>query len=424
MQEALLHYIWGNSLFDDIEYTADTGEKIKILKPGSHNHDGGPDFTNAKIFIDETLWAGNVEIHIKSSDWQNHGHHNDAAYDNVIIHIAENIDSTCISNSGRWIPSIQLNYNRQIEYKYNKLVNSLGLIGCSDSLGRLDRSLLTFWLSALAIERLYSKTLIIMNTLSNSGNSWEDAFYIHLARSFGLKINSVPFEMLAKSTPLKILLKHCNNLTRLEALIFGQAGFLDGKPVDSYHSLLQKEYRFLKNKYSLKSIEVYLWKFLRLRPFNFPTIRLAEFSSLIFNSKNLFSVTLDCQNSNQLYEIFRYQVSDYWKNHYTFGNASMEKEKFVGHQTIDSIIINVIIPFMFIYGGQKNNQELKERAIRLLEEIVPENNNIIRKWKAFNIEPRHAADSQALLQLSLEYCAKKKCLDCQIGNLILRKIQV
>jgi len=203
MQEALLHYIWGNSLFDDIEYTADTGEKIKILKPGSHNHDGGPDFTNAKIFIDETLWAGNVEIHIKSSDWQNHGHHNDAAYDNVIIHIAENIDSTCISNSGRWIPSIQLNYNRQIEYKYNKLVNSLGLIGCSDSLGRLDRSLLTFWLSALAIERLYSKTLIIMNTLSNSGNSWEDAFYITWQEASVLRLIQSHLKCWQNQHPLK-----------------------------------------------------------------------------------------------------------------------------------------------------------------------------------------------------------------------------
>jgi hypothetical protein len=423
MQEALLHYIWGQSLLEDTEYIADTGEKIKIIEPGKQNHDGGPDFTNAKIRIDGTLWAGNVEIHIKSSDWQNHGHQNDAAYDNVILHIAENFDNKCFSHSQRRIPTIRLNFSREIEYKYNKLVNSLGLISCSDSLAGLDRSLLSFWYSALAIERLYSKTRIIMNTLSKSGNSWEDAFYIHLARGFGLKINSVPFELMAKSTPLKILLKLSNNLTRLEALLFGQAGFLNCKPVDSYQALLQTEYKFLRNKYRLKNIEVHLWKFLRLRPYNFPTIRLAEFSSLLYNSRNLFSVMLECQNLNQVYEILRYQVSDYWKIHYTFGKESKKKEKFVGPQTIDSIIINVIIPFMFIYGGQKNNEELKDRSVRLLEEIAPENNNIIRKWKTFNIVARHAADSQALLQLTLEYCTKKRCLDCQIGNLILRKIQ-
>jgi hypothetical protein len=270
---------------------------------------------------------------------------------------------------------------------------------------------------------LYSKTQIIQNTLSTTQNSWEEAFYIHLARSFGLKINSLPFEMMAKSIPLKVLAKHSNNLSQLEALLFGQAGFLDGDPADEYQSKLQTEYLHLKNKYQLKNLEMHLWKFLRLRPSNFPTIRIAEFCSLINNSKSLFSKVLECMNSGQVYELFRYSVSSYWKNHYTFGKKSRQKDKSVGHRFIDSIIINVIIPFMFIYGDHKNIEELKDRAIRLLEEIAPENNNIIRKWKAYNIEARHAADTQALLQLANEYCGNKRCLECQIGNLILRKIK-
>jgi hypothetical protein len=423
MQEALLHYIWEQSLFDNTVYTADTGERVKILETGRHNFDGGPDFTNARVAIEGTVWAGNVEIHVKSSDWQNHGHHHNAAYDNVILHVTENTDGVCVTNSGRRIPTIRLIYDRRLEPEYNKLVNYDGLISCADSLGLLNRSILFFWFSALAIERLCSKTQLILNTLSNMQNSWEDAFYVHLARAFGLKVNSVPFEMLAKSLPLKTIAKHSDNQNQLEALMFGQAGFLDSEPADAYHSMLQGEYRFLKNKYRLKSLEVHLWKFFRLRPSNFPTIRLAEFCSLINNAKNLFSIVLECKSTCELYQIFRYRVSDYWKNHYTFGKESQQNEKFVGHQTIDSVIINVVIPFMFIYGGQKNKEELKDRAVRMLEEIRPEDNSIVRKWRAFNIEFKNAADTQAILQLSLEYCGKKKCLNCQIGNLILSKIQ-
>ena len=423
MQEALLHYIWKHSFFDNTEYTADTGEKIKVLETGMHNHDGGPDFTNAKVMIDGTLWAGNVELHIKSSDWQNHGHHKNAAYDNVILHVVEIIDNTCISCSKRQIPSIKLRYNKKIERRYNELICREDLIGCSESLISLNMSLISFWLSALAIERLYSKTQNIQSTLATVQNNWEEAFYIHLARSFGLKINSVPFEMLAKSIPLKILAKHSNDFFQLEALLFGQAGFLEGEPEDEYQSHLASEYLHLKNKYQLKNIEVHVWKFLRLRPSNFPTIRIAEFCSLINNSKSLFSKILECTTVKEVHELFRYSVSGYWKNHYTFGKKSLQKDKFIGNRFIDSISVNVIIPFMFVYGDRKNIEELKDRAIRLLEEIAPENNNIIRKWKNYNIDPRHAADTQALLQLANEYCENKRCLECQIGNLILRKIK-
>ncbi len=422
MHEALLQYIWKHSLFDDIEYLADTGEKIKVLEKGMHNHDGGPDFANAKIMIDGTLWAGNVEIHVRSSDWNNHGHQNNPAYDNVILHVVSNLDCICRNHLNRRIPCIQLSFDPTLELKYNKLVNCEELISCSKTLKLLNKSILSFWLSALAIERLCSKTKLLLNTFSATQNNWEETFYIQLAQCFGLKINTIPFEMVAKSIPFKLLLRHHENLFQIEALLFGQAGFLKGPCADEYQTKLQNEYNYLKKKYKLKNIEVHLWKFLRLRPPNFPTIRLAELGSLIHYSKALFSKVIECKNANQVYEIFRYPVSDYWKNHYTFGNISLQKEKYLGRQTIDIIIINVIVPFMFKYGEIKNNEDLKDRAIQLLEGIAPEDNFILRKWNTYGIVPRHAADTQALIQLTHEYCENKRCLDCQIGNMSLKSV--
>jgi hypothetical protein len=421
MQEALLQYIWKQSLFENIEYTADTGEKIQIFNPGTHNTDGGPDFTNAKISIDETLWAGNVEIHIKSSDWEKHGHDQNGAYNNVILHVANSVDSKCTNQNGRRIPSISLKYDESIERQYKNLVEQDRRIACSVSLTKIDKSLISFWFSSLAVERLYEKTSYIKDLLKTTNNNWEETYYIHLSRSFGNKINSTPFELLSKATPLKVLAKYCNNLFQLEALMFGQAGFLDGKTKDDYHSKLCEEYLFIKNKHQLKSIDVNLWKFLRLRPSNFPTIRLAEFCNLIYKSRSLLSKTLECEKIEDIRELYDCSAGNYWKNHYTFGKESKQKDKTAGIASINGFIINSIIPFMFVYGEHKNNENLKERSVRFLEQLPPENNNISEEWINYGIKPRHAAESQALLQLTNQYCKYKRCLDCQIGNLILSK---
>jgi hypothetical protein len=423
MQEALLHYIWQHSLFENEEYIADTGEKINILATGTHNRDGGPDFTNAKIVIDGMKWAGNVEIHGKSSEWKNHGHHRNAAYDNVILHVVENVNTICTGRSGRRIPCIKLKFDQRIKDKYHELLNREELIRCSDFLNKIDPSLITFWLSALAVERLCSKTRQVQNIFKTTQGSWEETFYIHVAQSFGLKINSLPFELLAKATPLKVLAKHRKTQFQLESLLFGQAGFLENGTVDEYKSKLKEEYQFLKKKYKLKNIEPHLWKFLRLRPSNFPTIRIAEFCSIIYDSKGLFSMVLECTNAQQIRELINCNVSDYWKKHYTFGKVSQYKNKSLGQSSVNAIIINTIIPFMFIYGDYKNKEEMKDRAIRLLEQLPPENNKITKKWTIYNIKARHAAESQALLQLTNIYCRYKKCLECQIGNLVLRRTE-
>ena len=420
MQEALLHYIWKHNLFTHKEYIADSGEKIMIIHPGQYNADGGADFSNARIKINETTWAGNVEIHIKASDWHNHHHQENPAYDNTILHVVDQADGKCITSSGRLVPTITLQYDHSIRSKYHQLMLSGDNIRCQESLSKLDLSLIPFWLSALAVERLREKTLSIRELLDQQGNSWEEAFYIHLAGGFGLKTNSLPFEMLAKSIPLKIVAKHADDLFQLEALFFGQAGFLDDEAEDDYTTRLKKEYIYLKKIYGLKSLEKHLWKFLRLRPFNFPTLRIAEFCSLIVRSRGLFSLLIECQNIRELHNFLNGEVSEYWKEHYTFGKRSVKKEKTIGRDARNLLIINCIIPFTFVYGDHKNNDDLKEKAIRFLEALAAEKNHISQQWQQLGVSARHAADSQALIQLTRNYCTPGRCLDCQIGNLILK----
>jgi hypothetical protein len=420
MQEALLHYIWKNSLFESKEYIADTGEKISIVETGMHNTDGGPDFTNSKIKINNTLWAGNVEIHKKTSDWTQHHHHNNATYDNVILHASLQNDKACINSQGRRIPCIEISFDPKIEQRFNLLIADSSMIPCHKSLHSLNSSIISFWLSALTIERLSVKTAYIQKLLKLTKNDWEETYYINLARSFGLKINALPFELLAKVTPLKIVSKHKCNIFELEALFLGQAGFLKEPLLDEYHASLHKEYIYLKTKYSLKGLESHLWKYLRLRPTNFPTIRIAQFCSLIHSSKRLFSITMESQTIEELLETYACSVSDYWKNHYKFGKETENKNKSLGLNTRMSLIINTIIPFMFIFADHKNKEQLKEKAIHLLESIPPEVNRITKKWSEYKIKSRHAGDSQALLQLTNEYCYHKRCLECQIGSLVLR----
>lgn len=420
MQEALLQYIWKNSLFQQDRCITDTGEVVTILDTGMHNSDGGPDFTNARIEINGTIWAGNVEVHVNASDWYAHKHHTDRAYNNVILHAVARTDKECLNAAGRQVPCLNLQYDKRIERKYRKLITNPTSIHCCNDLHKLDRTLISFWLSALAIERLQSKTSAVKELLSSTKNNWEEAFYIYTAHSFGLKINTLPFELIAKSISIKILSLHSNNLAQLEALFFGQAGFLEGDASDEYQESLKKEYNYLKAKYRLKPIENHLWKFLRLRPTNFPTIRIAQFCSLIYRSKHLFSRTIECYTPEQLISLYHCGVSEYWKNHYTFGNPSKSTEKVIGKETINTLIINTIIPFMFIYGGQKNDAALCEKAVRLLELLPSEINRLTRTWTEHGIHPRNAAESQALIQLSTGYCEIKRCIECQIGHLVLR----
>jgi len=421
MREEFLHYIWKYKLFNNKDLKTQNQEKLEILNQGIHNTDAGPDFFNAKIKINNTIWAGNIEIHINSSDWYKHNHQSDKAYGNVILQVVFNNDKDVLRTDGQIIPTLIVEFNNELLNNYESLIKNESWIPCQNEINKVDSFTIHNWLEKLAIERLEEKSERIYKLLEQTNNSWENAFYIQLASNFGFKLNSMPFELLAKSLPLNYLAKHKDNLFQIEALLFGQAGFLNGESGDEYFNQLQKEYAYLKKKFKLEPIENHLWKFLRSRPGNFPTIRIAQYSKLIYSSTSLFSKILEAKTIHNLYRLFIVNPSEYWENHYVFNKESVKKRKSLGKSAVDIILINTIIPFLFIYGDSKGKPEYKTRAIEFLETMKPEKNSIVAKWNELGIGSENAFHSQALIQLKNKYCNHKKCLNCQIGNCIIRK---
>lgn len=419
MKESVLHYIWQYKLFPQHQLTTTDGDCVEIIHTGSYNSDAGPDFFNAKIKIGDTLWAGNVEFHQRSSDWKRHNHINNKAYDNVILHIAEVVDADIFSTKGEKIPQMELKIPGEIQNKYNELLANKTWIPCENKIHNVDAFKINAWKSTLLSERLQQKTEAVYALLRQTENHWEEAFYVSLARSFGFGVNSQPFELTAKSLPQNILAKHKDNLMQLEALLLGQAGFLEDEPVDEYQGSLRNEYRFLKAKYGLKNIDASQWKLLRLRPENFPHVRLAQFATLAQNSSKLFSKILETDNLEELRTFFQCGVSEYWQRHFLFGKESNYSNKRMGKNSIDILLINTVIPFIFAYANKHNAEDPAEKTFHLLEKIQAENNSIIKKWKELGIPAQNAFDSQALLQLKKHYCDEKKCLRCVIGHQVL-----
>ncbi len=411
-------------MFIPFEYKADTGETIKIIDTGMHNTDEGPDFSNAKIMVDGIIWAGNIEIHYRSSDWERHGHHVNKSYDNIILHVVEKFDKSCINSEGRHVPTIAIKYNKKLSDKYKALLSEQTYIKCHKSIANLDKEPINIWLGKLAIERLQSKIDVIENYLELCKQSWEEVFKIVLFRNFGFNTNGLPFEMLAKATPLKVLAKYSKSIKQLESLLFGQAGLLPADIGCDYARDLRKEYTYMSKLYNIKPIQTSIWKFMRTRPSNFPTIRIAQLASLINKSQKLFSRIMETGTLNEMEELLRCEVSDYWNTHYTFGKESIKKSKKLGKNACHTIIINTIIPFIFIYGDKKNNYVLKERALNFLEKLPSEKNKITKNWERYGLVPRNAADSQAVLHLLNLYCKKNQCINCHIGNQILSNVPI
>jgi hypothetical protein len=422
MNEDFLYYVWSQELFSKFLVT-DTGEKVEVISVGSRNKDAGPDFLNARIRIGDTIWAGNVEIHTDSSSWEKHKHNTDKAYDNVILHAVKKFTQPAISSSGRKIPTVVLEFDASLYEKFQQISSGKMPVPCQPDLKFVDDFVVKMWIDSLIVERLEEKTNYLKSIFEFTTNNWEETFYIALARNFGFKTNALPFELLAKSTPIKLLSKYKSNLKQLEALLFGQAGFLEIEPSDDYSTLLKKEFEYLKKVHQLKPIENHLWKFLRLRPANFPTIRIAQFAMLIHNSQHLFSKTIEAPGFEELYLLYECGVSDYWEHHYNFGKESKQEKKNLGKTSVYGIFINTVIPFLFLYGKCQGNEALKEKAIALLEKLPAEKNHIIEGWISEGINVENALQSQALLQLTSNYCIPKKCLSCQIGNSIIRNRQ-
>jgi Protein of unknown function (DUF2851) len=424
MKEEFLHYLWKYSLYDQDRLFDKEKNKIIVLNPGEYNRDSGPDFFNARISVDGTVWAGNIEIHTKSSHFDNHGHQNDPAFNNVILHVVAENDRQVFNANGEELLTAEISFDSSYYDRYTFLVNNPYIIACQDDIKKLDDILVRHWLNSLVIERFQSKSESILKIFSETGNDWEETFYRVLSRYFGFRVNTEPFEMLAAALPFRIIRKHSDDIFQIEALLFGTAGLLETGLFkealnDEYYCRLLKEFTILSSKYSLQSLHGWLWKFSRLRPSNFPTLRLSQLAAMLSVAGGLFSKVLEATDIKLIKELFEVSASSYWDDHFVFGKKSRKMAKHTGSLASDILLINAVIPVIFVYGQSRDNQDISERAIGLLEEVGPEENVITSEWKSAGIDAESAFYSQALIQLRNEYCKKRKCLDCRIGNKII-----
>ncbi len=421
MKEEFLHYLWKHQLYDADNLFDNYQNKITVINPGEYNRDSGPDFFNARILIDGILWAGNVEIHIRSSHFYTHGHHEDPSYDNIILHVVDEDDRKVFNSGGEEIVTVKISFDHCLYDRYLDLVNNPMTIACQDDLLSADNILIRHWLNSLVIERLQNKSAMIMKILSETGNDWDETFYRLLARYFGFSVNCEPFEMLATAIPYRIIRKHADNRFQIEALLFGTAGLLEeglfrDAVNDIYYMRLIKEYRILSSKYSLRPIHGWLWKFSRLRPVNFPTIRISQLSALLGVSGGLFSRIIEAHDIGMLKDLLEVDASEYWNDHFVFGKKSKKSTRRTGVQAALVFLINAVIPLIFVYGRERDRMDICERAVDFLEELEAEENKIISEWRSAGIDAESAFYSQALIQLRNEYCKKRRCLECRIGS--------
>lgn len=423
MKEDLLHYVWRMQLFNRQELRTTCGQTIRVNTAGTLNTNAGPDFLNARLNIGGTEWAGNVEMHLRASDWLRHQHEQDRAYDNVILHVVLQEDCIIKGADGHRIPCLEMQRRipRRLPVHYQRLLQNEQWIPCQAQFQQASSITKQAWLDRLAVERLEAKAQIIHNRLIANKGDWEKTFYECLARSFGGKVNADPMDALARAVPLNIIGKHRDRLFQIEALLFGQSGLLNEGLTDDYPQRLQKEYQFLAKKYQLRTLPGSTWKFLRMRPAGFPTIRIAQLAGLLYQSKHLLSKVLAAQDTTELENLFEVKLSNYWQYHYTFDVASKKRAKSLGRNTIHSIVVNTIAPFLFVYGQQKGADHFRERALDWLEALPAEDNRITRNWSELDMPAASALQSQALLQLKSQYCSRKRCLECAIGNNILQR---
>ncbi len=419
MSEELLYYIWQHRLFNTTALKSTEGEPIELVSPGQRNYDSGPDFTNARVRVGETLWAGNIEIHQKSNDWLHHKHQYDPSFSNIILHVVYEDDKPEVTGA----PTLELKglIDENLLSKYNYLLHNSQWIPCEKMLPEVDELTFTLCQERMVIERLEQKTMAIEALLKRNTGSWEETMYQLTARGFGLKVNREPFELLACSLPLNTIAKQKQDLKCIEALLFGQAGMLNEEPKDEYMASLQREYRYQQHKHQLRPTQGHSWKFLRLRPASFPTVRIAQFAMLLHRSVHLFSKILETHKLSDVEALFKVGTSAYWDTHYTFGKESTKSTKELGSTTLDLLVINTIAPILFTYARHKGDEDLQERALSWLQQLKPERNEILNKWKQLGRKAENAYESQALIQLKNEHCAHKKCLSCAIGNKILKK---
>lgn len=420
--EELLQFIWQFLYFDRSVLYTTQGQKMDLLSQGLLNQNAGPDFFNARLRLNGQEWAGNVEIHWYSSEWDQHKHNEDPAYNNVILHVVFQHDKEVKKQNDDWIPTLELKHriSTSLLSRYAAMMKNRYRIPCEKllpSVADLDSSPLFF--QRLLVERLEEKTNAIRQLLQENGWNWEDAFYRFMARAYGFKVNADPFFYLASITPLSVLSKHKNNLMQIEAILLGQSGLLHDKHEDEYMQALWNEYRFLSAKLSLKAMPNHMWKYGRMRPPNFPTVRIVQFASLIHHSSSLFSRMIEINKYEEAMQWLTQPVSAYWQYRYQPDGKPSKKRNQMGLQSAQSLILNVTAPFMFLYGRERHIEDLTDRAIDMLQQLPSEKNHVVTLFDALGVKSYSAADSQALLILKLKYCDKKQCLRCIFGNRLL-----
>jgi len=422
MKEDFLQYIWANDLYDREHLFTDKGKKITVVKRGQLNKDAGPDFFNARIRVEDVDWVGNIEIHIKNSDWYRHGHHTDPAYNNVILSVVKTNDMPVYNNAGQEIECVELKYADNLYNEYNFMKNSRRQPGCYRNLDAIDDYWFFTMLQSLAIERLERKVSDIRRVLIQTGNNWEECFYRLLCKYWSGNVNSDIFYQLALTLPYKVLLKYIDRPFCLEALLFGVSGLLECAGDDDYVVRLRQEYAYFKQKHRLGRLKPEQWKFMRIRPDAFPTVRLALLAAFIKQFGLVLPRLLEAENVGEIARVLEVQASDYWNTHYVLAKTSVFKEKRVGEGMQKTVLINAIVPFLFVYGREQGNERLVQKALQWLEDIEPEGNYIVESWKKCGFSFDSALQTQALIQLRKEYCDKHLCLHCRVGREVLKNI--
>lgn len=425
--EYYLHYIWHNKLFERLLPLDDIASlPIQVIDPGIINEDAGADFLEAKVKIGDILWVGNVEIHQKASQWYQHKHNEDKTYDNVILHIVIEDDISHDIKDDKYPLTVQMvvsDTNMQIAKQYYAKRNSLL---CSDNIHSIGKDDIRMWLDKIMRKRIESKLEHIRSLLEDNANDWDEVLYQLLMQYFGFNTNNVAMTMIAKSLPYKILMKHRNNIIHLEALLIGQANILSSKNnIDEYQELLIREYYFFKQMYNLEPIDVGLIKFLRIRPQGFSYKRLAQIAAIIHNTDTLRADIIETFDIKVLRKILSQSTSKYWQNHYSL-NDKKDKKRFsdgsLSPTSLDTILINVIVPYKYAYSFFMNRLEDATKSIRMLEEISFEDNKITRLFPKYVRLTNNATNSQALLHLYKNYCLTKKCIFCSWGRLMASNI--
>ncbi len=418
--EALLQYIWQHKLWLSEDMVTNDGRRVRVIDPGLLNTDSGPDFFNAKVEIDGHTWVGNVEIHVRASDWRRHHHDTDPAYDSVVLHVVEKDDAPVYRSNGELIPQVALQISHRFNESYDRLVNATVELPCAARLNEVPRLTVTEWIEALAFERLHSKVDRVRDLYDRYHGSWEDICYVMLARTLGFGINNDAFERLARATPLRLLHKHSDSILQVEALLFGQAGLLNGAyDDDAYYRQLTREYAFLANKFSLHPIEGTAWRLFRSRPQNFPFRRIALLAQFVHDGFNLMNDIVEASDTKALRKLFDIELSGYWTTHYSFGKPSPSAGRALTGSSVDIVLINTVAPLYYARGEMTGDYSMTDRAIALLEDIRPERNSIVAMFQNAGIKCDDALTSQALIQLRRNYCEARKCIYCRLGHRLL-----